>query len=150
MSNIEFFKSLKNRFLQTFPRFKVDSFTSSKTTAVSIENIVQSLDSNSPVIQGAIIKQKFSSTKNSVFEDRFVWVDIATQTIHLSTFPNKERRHKEANLSDVTRIIAEIPSMYDSTSTPDGEKNLKDRCITIDFRKGKLSLYVTSYLSHSF
>ena len=52
------------------------------------------------------------------------------RTLHLSTFTNKERRHKEASLSDVISIKAGAPERHNE------EEDLGGRCLTIVFRRG--------------
>lgn len=90
--------------------------------------ILQSeLDMKSPVFEGSIIPRKFS--KNKKYESRFMWVDLDTKTIHMSLHNTKDRRHKEASLSDVSSILKGAPNIHDETiGTP-------NRCLTINFQK---------------
>jgi hypothetical protein len=96
-------------------------------------SIVKNLDPNSPVFQGTNLDQKFTS--KLTFEKRFVWVDITRRTIHMSQFFDKERRHKEATLSEVTSLTAGPPAKLKEMN--DGERSdFSGRCLTINFKKG--------------
>ena len=92
--------------------------------------MVKSLDSDSSIFQGLELYQKFVNRSN--FERKFIWVNISNRTIHMSTFTNKERSHKEANLSEVTSITAGPPTII----SKDEEINVNGRCLTIHFQKG--------------
>lgn len=93
-------------------------------------NIVKSLDVNSPVFQGCTLDQKFS--QSLLYEKQFVWIDIVTRTIHMSKFPNKERRHREANLSEVSSLNAGLPMKL---SDEHMKNSPADRCLTINFKR---------------
>lgn len=92
--------------------------------------MVKALDFDSSVLQGAEIEQKFTGKLN--FEKSFVWVDISDRTIHMSNFPNKSRRHKEANLSEVTSITAGPPIKFNKADHSD----FNSCCLTINFKRG--------------
>ena len=95
------------------------------------ESLLKAIDVNSQVFQGASILQKF--THNDNLEQRFIWVDFTNHTIHLSTFENKERRHKEANLADVISLKAGLPTKIAKQSDT-GE--MEDKCMTLNFKRG--------------
>lgn len=97
----------------------------------SEEALVKTIDANSPVFQGVNLLQKF--THNETFEHRFVWVDFTSHTIHLSTFKNKDRRHKEANLADVVSLRAGLPN---KVSQKQFDQDLTGKCMTINFKRG--------------
>ena len=96
----------------------------------SEQSLAKTIDVNSPVFQGSNVKQKFTHTET--FEPRFVWVDFTSHSIHLSTFNNKERRHKEANLNDVTSLKAGLPTKFSKQD----EQDLAGKCLTIHFKRG--------------
>ena len=52
----------------------------------------------------------------------------------MSQHMTKERRHKEASLSDVTSVVAGPPSK----KKPDGTaaNNVSDLCLTVNFKRG--------------
>lgn len=90
--------------------------------------ILQSeLDMKSPVFEGSVIPRKFS--KNKKYENRFMWVDLDTKTIHMSLHNAKDRRHKEASLSDVSSILKGAPNIVD------GMIGKPSCCLTINFQK---------------
>ena len=65
---------------------------------------------------------------------RFVWVNALDDTIHMSQHMSKDRRHKEANLDDVTSVISGLaPKLI-----PDGDKQQlpHEKLLTINFKKG--------------
>ena len=96
----------------------------------SEQSLVKTIDVNSPVFQGVNVFLKF--TDKDTFEPRFIWVDFTSHTIHLSTFSHKERRHKEANLADVTSLRAGLPNKI----SKQGGQDLAGKCLTINFKRG--------------
>ena len=40
---------------------------------------------------------------------KHVWVQLNSRSIHMSDHASKERRHKEASLSDVTEVVKQPP-----------------------------------------
>ena len=49
---------------------------------------------------GSQLELKFTS--KSGYEDKFVWLNSTSKTIHMSVHTTKEKRHKEASLGDVS------------------------------------------------
>ena len=49
---------------------------------------------------GLQIDLKFTS--KSSYENKFVWLNSTSKTIHMSVHQTKEKRHKEASLTDVS------------------------------------------------
>lgn len=60
-----------------------------------------------------------------------MWLNAHTKTIHMSQHMSKERRHKEASLTDVISVVAGEPVKRRASDTC-----LKDTCLTINFRRG--------------
>jgi hypothetical protein len=114
--------------LLPIPFFQLQTATSRQSEALSI---VKNLDANSPVFQGTMLDLKF--TKSADFEKKFVWIDIVDRTIHMSTFSSKERRHREASLSEVSSLNAGLPLKL---SDEQRKSSPADRCLTINFKKG--------------
>jgi hypothetical protein len=85
------------------------------------------LDMKSPVFEGSIIPRKFS--RNRKYENRFMWVNIDSKTIHMSTHNTKDRRHKEASLADVSSILKGAPNIAD------GLIGKPSCCLTVNFQK---------------
>ena len=54
--------------------------------------------------RGCRIQTKFTS--KATYESRFVWLNSTTKTIHMSTHDQKDKRHKEASLADVSAYLA--------------------------------------------
>lgn len=54
---------------------------------------------------GLNVELKFTS--KSGYEDKFVWLNSTSKTIHMSTHSTKEKRHKEASLADVSLYIVQ-------------------------------------------
>ena len=52
---------------------------------------------------GLQIELKFTS--KSSYENKFVWLNSTSKTIHMSTHETKEKRHKEASLTDVSLTL---------------------------------------------
>ena len=65
------------------------------------------------------------------FEERYMWIDIMSLTIHLSKFRNKVRSHREASLSHIVSIKADVPEKHRR------EEDLSGRCLTIFFQRGE-------------
>jgi hypothetical protein len=82
------------------------------------------------VFDGTQLEQKFTSKTN--FEKRFVWVNVNNRSIHMSEHVTKERRHKEANLADITDVVKGPPN---KAAVKGGGDN-PDLGMTIIFRKG--------------
>lgn len=66
---------------------------------------------------------------------RFVWLNAVTGTIHMSQHMSKDRRHREANLADVTDVVAGPPMKRKQIEGEDESIYLKN-CLTINFKKG--------------
>ena len=75
------------------------------------------------------LEQKFTSKQ--LYEKKFVWLQLASHSIHMSEYPSKDRRHKEASLSDVTDILHGLPKKYKEGLIPQ-----KDFCLTVVFKRG--------------
>ena len=86
-------------------------------------------DSESPVFVGVSLEQKF--TNKSAYEPRFVWVNLQSRTMHLSIYMTKDKRHKEASVSDVTDIVAGPPSKAKKISDATAAT-----CLTVNFKRG--------------
>ena len=56
---------------------------------------------------GLTVELKFTS--KSGYEEKFVWLNSTSKTIHMSTHSTKEKRHKEASLADVSVHIGKMP-----------------------------------------
>lgn len=93
-------------------------------------NIIRQVDSKASIFQGAFLDQKFTS--KTTYEPRFVWVNLESLTIHMSQHNTKERRHKEASLTDVTSVLRGAPQRLKST---DGI-NIESVCMTVNFQRG--------------
>ena len=63
---------------------------------------------------GLSIELKFTS--KSSYEDKFVWLNSTSKTIHMSTHQTKEKRHKEASLTAVSSYIY-LPCYLNATMT---------------------------------
>ena len=93
--------------------------------------IQKSVDSKSSIFEGAFLDQKFTS--KTTYEPRFVWVNIDSLTIHMSQHNTKERRHKEASLTDVTNVERGAPKRSKSTTD---NKDIDSVCMTVNFQRG--------------
>lgn len=85
-------------------------------------------DMKSSVFEGAQIPRKLS--RHSEYESRFIWINLEARTIHVSQHSNKDRRHKEASLADVTSIIRGSPKLEDTDVVK------PSLGLTINFQKG--------------
>ena len=74
--------------------------------------------------------QKFTS--KSEYEEKFVWVDFATRSLHLSEHQDKNRKHKEASIADVGGVLKGLPKKKPNDMSSISE----DRCLIISFRTG--------------
>lgn len=99
----------------------------SPVTAEGEGELEQHFDLNSTVFTGSEMLQKF--TNKSVYDRRFVWLNLKSRTIHMSQHMTKERRHKEASLNDVTSVIFGPPL---KSKIPINDK----QCLTVHFKKG--------------
>lgn len=79
---------------------------------------------------GCEVSQKFNN--NTAYNKRFVWLNSSSRTIHMSTHMTKERRHKEASLSDVTSVVAGPPAKKKA----DAVENVAELCLTVNFKRG--------------
>ena len=75
------------------------------------------------------VEQKFTSKQ--LYEKKFIWVQLGSRSIHMSEHNSKERRHKEASLSDVTDVVDGVPKKYKEGIVPAAEQ-----CLTVVFRRG--------------
>jgi|Transcript_11310 hypothetical protein len=91
--------------------------------------LMQEFDLESSILQGAHVHQKFTS--KSVYEPRFIWVNLDSRTIHMSLHPTKDRRHKEASLADVISVFRGAPKRDKKV-----EKNSENRSLTVNFQRG--------------
>jgi hypothetical protein len=129
------------------------SSSSSSTATSSIENntsvfrsfpdkneIEKEYDMNTPVFKGMIVQQKFFN--KSSYDPKFVWINLNTRSLCLSEHSVKERRHKEANIADITGVLAGPPEKYKATNSGnangnDGNLTLNpDLCLSIKFVRG--------------
>ena len=101
-----------------------------------IEEDALEFDNNSTVFEGLELLQKF--TNKSSYDTRFIWINLHSRTIHMSQYMTKDRRHKEAGLTDVTSVVAGPPSKFKRVSTVDGPstEGLSTNCLTINFQRG--------------
>jgi hypothetical protein len=67
-------------------------------------------DLTSHVFQGSTVDQKFSN--KSVYEAKFVWINLNSKTLNLSEYKTKEKRHKEASIRDIINVVAGPPDRY--------------------------------------
>lgn len=96
----------------------------------------QDFDLNSSIFKGTIVQQKFFN--KSTYDPKFVWVNISSRALCLSEHTTKERRHKEANLSDITGVIAGPPEKYRAQTNAQGDAVPinADLCLSIKFVRG--------------
>jgi hypothetical protein len=81
-----------------------------------------------PVLDGIFVQQKFTSKTS--YSRMYVWINLETFTIHMSEHGSKERKHKEASLSDVTKVEPGLPAKGDSKESD------KHTSLTITFKRG--------------
>ena len=92
-------------------------------------------DMSLPVFSGLIVDQKYSTY--SYYDKKFIWVCPTTRTLHMSQFETKDRRHKEANLSDVQSIESIPPVKFKKGSADDQDVNSSiDIYLSIKFSRG--------------
>jgi len=92
-------------------------------------------DPNLNMFNGLWLERKF--TQNTGYEKRFLWVSEdpsesekrKSYSIHMSEFPAKNRRHKEANLKDVVKIDIGKPNKAAQVVND-------SYCLTINFKLG--------------
>jgi hypothetical protein len=92
--------------------------------------------------QGMTVLLKFMV--ESKFETRFIWVDLRKRTLHMSQYQTRERRHKEASLTDIVSVEKPAPASfigctYSSTSTTAaaiGDDDVADVYATVKFVRG--------------
>lgn len=89
--------------------------------------LLKEFDMKSSIFEGAHIPRKFS--RNTKYENRFMWVNLESRTIHMSQHSTKDRRHKEASLSDVTSIVRGTPNLEDAVIVK------PSLCLTINFQR---------------
>ena len=82
------------------------------------------------IIDGNKASVKFVNKKS--YDDRYIWINIDNDTIHVSGYVNKNEEHKEASLLNVTKVTKQIPRRYYADKAM---LNI-DWCITIDFENG--------------
>ena len=98
------------------------------------EKYALEFDPNCSVFEGSEVLQKF--TNKSSYDTKFVWVNIHSRTIHMSQYMTKDRRHKEASLTDVTSVVAG-PPVKSKRSSLGGLTDVVDaNCLTINFKRG--------------
>lgn len=93
-------------------------------------------DLNSPVFKGMVVQQKFFN--KSSYDPKFVWINLSTRSLCLSEHNIKERRHKEANISDIVGVMAVAPEKYKAGQNANGETISLDPnlCLSIKFVRG--------------
>jgi len=96
------------------------------------EKFAAEFDLKSSVFEGLELQQKF--TNKSTYDTRFVWINLNSRTIHMSQYMTKDRRHKEATLTDVTAVVAGAPV---KSKRGAGVAEPKDSCcLAINFKRG--------------
>ena len=99
------------------------------------EKYALEFDPNCSVFEGTEVLQKF--TNKSTYDTKFVWVNIHSRTIHMSQYMTKDRRHKEASLTDVTSVVAGPPVKSKRSSLSGANGDVVDaNCLTINFKRG--------------
>jgi hypothetical protein len=78
------------------------------------------------------VEQKFSN--KSSYDPKFAWVNINSRTLNLSEHMTKERRHKEASLSDVVTVVAGPPEKF--KVIPGDEELDVSKCLSVKFVRG--------------
>lgn len=97
------------------------------------ESKLNGIDLNCSIFNGIELGQKFTS--KYVYEKKFVWVHLKNKTIHMSQYMTKDRRHKEASLTDVTDIVSGPPSKLKQSPTKENEIR-GEECLTVAFKRG--------------
>jgi hypothetical protein len=93
---------------------------------------LKQFDLDCEVFKGTLLEQKFSN--KSTYDNKFAWININQRTINLSVHKNKERKHKEASLTEVENIIAGPPEKYKSVEGKENEN--ANKCLSIKFSRG--------------
>jgi len=92
-------------------------------------------DVDASVFKGSVVQQKFFN--KSTYDPKYVWINLTARSLCLSEHTTKERRHKEANLSDITGVIAGPPEKYRASANNQGEPSINgDLCLSIKFVRG--------------
>ena len=97
------------------------------------DDVLHTFDLNSSVFIPSQLEQKFSN--KSSYEMKYAWINISARTLNLSDHPSKERRHKEAGLTDVISVIAGPPDKY-KPRAGDAASVHPNQCLTIKFVRG--------------
>lgn len=99
-------------------------------------NQAKEFDLNSPVFAGSVVDQKFSN--KSTYDQKFVWINIDSRTLNLSEYRTKEKRHKEASLTDVVNVVAGPPEKFKATVSETGEVEKLNVacCMSVTFVRG--------------
>eukprot|EP01036_Dinobryon_divergens_P028017 gene28017-36898_t len=97
------------------------------------DDVLHTFDLNSSVFIPSLLEQKFSN--KSSYEIKYAWINISARTLNLSDHPSKERRHKEAGLTDVISVIAGPPDKYKPRGGDAANVN-PNQCLTIKFVRG--------------
>jgi hypothetical protein len=87
----------------------------------------------SGVYNGMIVDQKFTS--NFTFEQKFLWINPDNKTLHMSIYETKERRHKEASLTDVIGVERAPPVKF-KKQVEDEADQTADLYLTVKFVRG--------------
>ena len=93
-------------------------------------------DPNASIFRGMVVQQKFFN--KSSYDPKFVWVNLQTRSLCLSEHSIKERRHKEANIADITGVIAGPPEKYKASVNTNGEATPLngELCLSVKFVRG--------------
>lgn len=97
----------------------------------------QVFDLNSPVFKGMVVHQKFFN--KSSYDPKYVWINVNARSLCLSEHLTKERRHKEANIADITGVIAGPPEKYKAIVDENTKEVVPldpDLCLSIKFVRG--------------
>lgn len=116
----------------------ITSSSSGQPRASARDNSFEDFDYSSKVFRGTQVYLKFTS--KSEYEKKYLWISLQTNTLHMSQYMTKERRHKEANLIDVVSVLRGPPikfrqGLHLSDSNID-DNFLRNMCLTINFKKG--------------
>ena len=97
------------------------------------DDVLRTFDLNSSVFNPSLLEQKFSN--KSSYEIKYAWINTNARTLNLSEHSSKERRHKEAGLTDVVSVIAGPPDKYKPRGGDPANVN-PNHCLTIKFVRG--------------
>eukprot|EP01038_Epipyxis_sp_PR26KG_P009805 gene9805-13194_t len=136
-----------------FPCFKSHTYTPIDGTGTQMSNFInengesafrtapslqeeasalQEFDLDSPVFKGTRLEQKFAN--KAAYDVRFGWINLSQRTINISEHMTKDRRHKEASLTDVVNVVAGPPEKYKML---EGKEHLNiNKCLSIKFVRG--------------